>query len=74
MREILVILLFKLYFCDQIEADMIETFIIKNYRSYRDKTELSFVASNKEGGKKKTYLLFGLRRSMVSVYCVYSCV
>ena len=53
MREILVILLFKLYFCDQIEADMIETFIIKNYRSYRDKTELSFVASNKEGGKKK---------------------
>ena len=53
MREILAILLFKLYFCDQIEADMIETFIIKNYRSYRDKTELSFVASNKEGGKKK---------------------
>ena len=53
MREILVILLFKLYFCDQIEADMIETFIIKNYRSYRDKTELLFVASNKEGGKKK---------------------
>ncbi|MBV3765649.1 MULTISPECIES: AAA family ATPase [Bacteroidales] len=32
---------------------MIETFIIKNYRSYRDRTELSFVASNKEGGKKK---------------------
>lgn len=32
---------------------MIETFIIKNYRSFRDRTELSFVASNKEGGKKK---------------------
>lgn len=45
--------MFKLYFCTQIEADMIETFIIKNYRSYRDRTELSFVASNKEGGKKK---------------------
>lgn len=45
--------MFKLYFCIQIEADMIETFIIKNYRSYRDRTELSFVASNKEGGKKK---------------------
>lgn len=51
--RILVILMFKLYFCIQIEADMIETFIIKNYRSYRDRTELSFVASNKEGGKKK---------------------
>lgn len=45
--------MFKLYFCIKIEADMIETFIIKNYRSYRDRTELSFVASNKEGGKKK---------------------
>lgn len=45
--------MFKLYLCTQIEADMIETFIIKNYRSYRDRTELSFVASNKEGGKKK---------------------
>ena len=45
--------MFKLYFRTQIEADMIETFIIKNYRSYRDRTELSFVASNKEGGKKK---------------------
>lgn len=45
--------MFKLYFCTQIEADMIETFIIKNYRSYRNRTELSFVASNKEGGKKK---------------------
>ena len=45
--------MFKLYFCTQIEADMIETIIIKNYRSYRDRTELSFVASNKEGGKKK---------------------
>ena len=45
--------MFKLYFCTQIEADMIETFIKKNYRSYRDRTELSFVASNKEGGKKK---------------------
>lgn len=45
--------MFKLYFCTQIEANMIETFIIKNYRSYRDRTELSFVASNKEGGKKK---------------------
>ena len=57
--------MFKLYFCTQIEADMIETFIIKNYRSYRDRTELSFVASNKEGGKKKTYLQFGLKRLMV---------
>ena len=44
--------MFNDYLCAQIEADMIETFIIKNYRSYRDRTELSFVASNKEGGKK----------------------
>ena len=32
---------------------MIESFIIKNYRSYRDVTELSFLASKKEGGKNK---------------------
>lgn len=32
---------------------MIESFFIKNYRSYRDLTELSFVASKKEGGKNK---------------------
>lgn len=32
---------------------MIESFIIKNYRSYRDVTELSFLASKKEGGKTK---------------------
>lgn len=32
---------------------MIESFIVKNYRSYRDKTELSFVASKKEGGRSK---------------------
>lgn len=32
---------------------MIESFVIKNYRSYRDKTELSFVASKKEGSKTK---------------------
>ena len=30
---------------------MIETFTVKNYRSYRDKAELSFVASKKEGSK-----------------------
>ena len=30
---------------------MIESFTIKNYRCYRDKVELSFVASKKEGGK-----------------------
>lgn len=64
--------MFKLYFCTQIEADMIETFIIKNYRSYRDRTELSFVASNKEGGKKKIYLQFGIKKLMESVYCVCS--
>lgn len=32
---------------------MIESFTIKNYRSYRDFTELSFVASKKEGSKTK---------------------
>lgn len=32
---------------------MIESFVIKNYRSYRDKTELSFIASKKEGSKTK---------------------
>ncbi len=32
---------------------MIESFLIKNYRCYREQTELSFVASNKEGGKTK---------------------
>lgn len=32
---------------------MIESFTIKNYRSYRDTTELSFVASKKEGSKAK---------------------
>lgn len=32
---------------------MIESFIVKNYRSYRDRTELSFVASKKEGSKSK---------------------
>ena len=32
---------------------MIESFIIKNYRSYRDATELSFIASKKEGSKTK---------------------
>lgn len=32
---------------------MIESFIVKNYRSYRDSTELSFVASKKEGSKSK---------------------
>ena len=32
---------------------MIELFTIKNYMSYRDTTELSFVASKKEGGKVK---------------------
>jgi AAA15 family ATPase/GTPase len=32
---------------------MIETFTIKNYRCYREKTELSFVASKKDGGKSK---------------------
>ena len=32
---------------------MIESFIIKNYRSYRDATELSFTASKKEGSKTK---------------------
>lgn len=32
---------------------MIESFTIKNYMSYRDTTELSFVASKKEGGKIK---------------------
>ena len=32
---------------------MIESFIIQNYRCYRDKTEISFIASNKEGGKTK---------------------
>ena len=32
---------------------MIESFVIKNYRSYRDQTELSFVASKKEGSKTK---------------------
>ena len=30
---------------------MIEYFTVKNYRSYRDLTELSFVASKKEGKK-----------------------
>ena len=30
---------------------MIESFVIKNYMCYRDKTELSFVASKKEGSK-----------------------
>lgn len=42
-----------IYFCTQIETCMIESFIVKNYRSYRDKTELSFVASKKEGGRSK---------------------
>lgn len=32
---------------------MIESFTIKNYMSYRDTTELSFVASKKEGSKAK---------------------
>jgi hypothetical protein len=32
---------------------MIESFTIKTYRSYRDFTELSFVASKKEGSKTK---------------------
>lgn len=32
---------------------MIEAFSVKNYRCYRDKTELSFVASKKEGSKTK---------------------
>lgn len=30
---------------------MIELFTIKNYRCYREETELSFIASKKEGGK-----------------------
>ena len=32
---------------------MIESFIIQNYRCYRVKTEITFIASNKEGGKTK---------------------
>lgn len=32
---------------------MIESFTIKNYMSYRDTTELSFVASKKDGGKAR---------------------
>lgn len=41
------------YLYTQIEVCMIESFTIKNYRSYRNFTELSFVASKKEGGKTK---------------------
>lgn len=43
----------RMYLCTQIEVCMIESFTIKNYRSYRDFTELSFVASKKEGSKTK---------------------
>lgn len=39
---------------------MIESFTIKNYRCYRKGTELSFIASKKEGGKK-----FGFTTCMV---------
>lgn len=51
--RIFVILITLIYFCIQIEAYMIESFTVKNYRSYRDRTELSFVASKKEGNKSK---------------------
>ena len=50
---IFVVLMILIYFCAQIEVYMIESFIIKNYRCYRDRTELSFVASKKEGSKSK---------------------
>lgn len=38
--------------------------------SYRDATELSFVASKKEGVKLKIYHQHGIKKSMVNVYCV----
>lgn len=34
---------------------MIEKLIVKNYRSYREETELSFLASKKEGGKNDNF-------------------
>lgn len=46
---------------------MIEYFKLKNFMSYRDETELSFVASNKSGGKMK-FLYHGTRLLMVKEF------
>lgn len=41
-----------MYFCTKFYGNiMIESFVIKNYMCYRDRTELSFVASKKESSK-----------------------
>ena len=52
---------------------MIETFTVKNYRSYRDKAELSFVASKKEGSKTNDLPPIWYKE-MGSVYYVCFCV
>lgn len=72
--EIFVVLRMRMYLCTQIEVCMIESFTIKNYRSYRDFTELSFVASKKEGSKTKDLPPIWYKEIMVSVYCVCFCV
>lgn len=41
---------------------MIELFTIKNYRCYREETELSFIASKKKEGKIRICLLYGLKK------------
>lgn len=40
---------------------MIELFTIKNYRCYREETELSLL-HQKEGGKIRICLLYGLKK------------